>query len=78
MTVAAKRLSPQCERVLHEMRYCDITSLHAWRYLGVSRLGARIWDLRHKYGYEIESEIVPVVDRFGKTRHVTRYWLADN
>ena len=77
MTVAAKSLSPQCQRVLDYMgTWGDITSIQAWRTLGISRLGARIWELGHEHGYEIKSQMASVVDRRGEIRYVKRYRLA--
>ena len=80
MTVTTKRLSPQCEEVLQDLLFfdCGITSLEAWRDMGISRLGARIWELRYEHGYEIESKMVPVTDRNGKRCWVKRYRLVGN
>lgn len=48
----------QWEKVLHYMEYYGgITSMDAFRFLGITRLSARIWELR-RMGYEIES--VPI------------------
>ena len=79
MTVAAKPLSPQCADVLNDLQLYDsgITSFQAWRILGISRLGARIWELRHEHGYEIKSKMVSVMSRNGGHRWVKRYWLAE-
>ena len=79
MTVAAKPLSPQCQRVLDYM--CDhdgITSLDAWRFRPrVIRLGARIWELRHEHGYEIESNMINVWNSEQKKCRVKQYWLVE-
>lgn len=52
-----------------------ITSLDAIRYIGCTRLSARIADLKKK-GYAIDSRMVNVVSRDGKAR-VKYYFLAD-
>ena len=48
----------------------SITPLEALRFFGCLRLGARIWDLRHK-GYRIEEADV----KDGRKRYA-RYFLA--
>ena len=53
-----------------------ITQLQANQYLGVSRLAAVIFDLRQK-GYNIESEMVEVTNRWGEKTRVARYYLKD-
>ena len=57
----------------HELE--GITALEAISALGITRLSARIWDLRHE-GYIIAGTLVPVTDRFGDTAHVMRYRLV--
>ena len=55
--VERKREIPktQCEKVLDYMREKgSISSMEAFGYLRITRLSARIWDLRHQ-GYVIES-----------------------
>lgn len=55
--VERKREMPktQCEKVLDYMREKgSISSMEAFGYLRITRLSARIWDLRHQ-GYVIES-----------------------
>ena len=52
-----------------------ITQLEAIRELGCMRLASRISDLRSR-GYNIESEFVPVKNRFGETCHIKRYRLG--
>lgn len=55
-----------------------LTAKEAWDMEGVERLGARIWELRHEYGYDIEGAIVEVKNRFGQKCRVTRYFLKDS
>lgn len=46
----------QIERVIkHLKEYGSITPLEAIREYGITRLGARIWDLRD-LGYDIETQ----------------------
>lgn len=53
----------------------SITALEAINELGVLRLASRISDLK-KRGYNIESKMVNVLNRRGKTCRVKRYWLG--
>lgn len=52
-----------------------ITQLEAGNDLGVQRLGARIWELKHKLGYTILSERITVKNRRGEKCSVVRYKL---
>lgn len=52
-----------------------LTQLEALTLDGVGRLSARIWDLRHKYGIDIEEDSVAVQTRNGVAR-VARYRLG--
>lgn len=66
----------QNAKVLEYMRSNKgITSLDAIRYIGCTRLSARIADLK-KAGYAIDSRMVNVVSRNGRTK-VKYYFLAD-
>lgn len=66
-----------CERVLRYMKtFGSITSLEAFTVLGVSRLSARIKDLRTS-GHRIDGKTVAVKNRHGETCHVTRYTLIE-
>ena len=66
----------QCRKVLDYMRtYKTITTYEAFKYCGVSRLSARVWDLRHKYGYDISSTPMKVIDRDGAYTSVSAYYL---
>lgn len=67
----------QSERLLDYLKAHEIegiTTLEAFTELGISRLSARIWDLRHE-GYLIAGTLVQVKDRFGETARVMRYRL---
>lgn len=68
----------QKERVLRFWKTRKgITQLQANEYLGVSRLAAVIFDLK-KEGYDIESEMVEVENRWGDKCRVARYYLKGN
>ncbi len=66
----------QNDRVLDYMEeFGSITQLEAFADLGVSRLAARISDLKDE-GHIIKSELVKVKNRFGETSTVSRYSLV--
>lgn len=68
----------QKDMILAYMRqHGGITQLEVTRYLGCTRLGARIWDLIHKDGYLIRAETVQVKNRFGQVTTVKRYSLME-
>lgn len=63
----------QRERVVNYIsKFGSISSLEAFRDLGVTRLSAVIFDLRHD-GYEICGEMEATKNRFGETVHYMRY-----
>ena len=45
-------------------------------FIGSARLGARIWDLKHKRGVKIEKHMVSVKNRYGEDCKVAMYKLA--
>lgn len=49
-----------------------LTQLGAIRLFGCTRLGARIYDLKHDHGVNIESAMV----RTAEGKHVKEYWLS--
>lgn len=53
----------------------SITPLEAMRDIGCYRLSARIADIK-KLGYPVKTELVPVLNRRGKTSMVARYSLG--
>lgn len=62
------------EMILDYMReHGSITPMEAIREFGCTRLGARIWDLVHKDGYNITVETVTEKNRFGKPVSFARY-----
>lgn len=68
----------QCERVLQYMRdFGSINSAQAFVDLGCYRLGARIYDLRHKRGYSIKKTTVSAKNRYGESVSFAEYRLED-
>ena len=66
----------QCTKVLNYMKmYKTITTFEANKYCGVSRLSARIWDLRNKYGIDIGAKPRKVRDCDGIFTTVNAYYL---
>lgn len=65
------------ERVLNYIKkYGSITQKQATDYLGLSRLSARIWDLRQQ-GKQILTEYITVKNRYGIKIKVARYRFAE-
>ena len=56
--------------------YGSITTLEAFRDLGISRLASRICDLK-KQGYVFRRDTAKGKNRFGKRVHFTRYSLIE-
>ena len=52
----------------------SITTLQAFRDLGITRLSARIADIE-KDGHEVQRERVTYKNRYGKNVPVVRYWF---
>lgn len=66
----------QCVRVLDYMReYGSITSLEAFRDLGITRLSGVIFELRKIY--PINSITESSRNRYGEKTSYSRYYLAD-
>lgn len=67
----------QCQRVLDYMKeFGSISTLEAFRDLGVARLASRIHDIKGM-GYNIASEIKTTKNRFGEDTHYKIYKLAE-
>ena len=65
----------QAERVLEYIqKFGSITTLEAFRDLGVTRLSARIFELRNK-GLNIDSTSVTSKNRYGETCTYAKYFL---
>ena len=69
-------MTDQTMKILeHLERHGSITSLEAIELYGITRLSARVWDLRHIYDEKIKGERIRVKTRFGNEVTVTRYEL---
>jgi hypothetical protein len=67
----------QCQRILDYMeQFGSISTLDAFRDLGVARLASRIHDLKHM-GYNIVSETKQHKNRFGENTCFKVYRLAE-
>lgn len=67
----------QRDRVLeYMMKYGSITPAEAFMELSVSRLSARIYELKHKDGYHIEKDDMTFKNRFGETCTYAKYRLV--
>ena len=57
----------------------SITTMQAFKDLGITRLSGRIYDIRHnkdeKKRRDVYSETVTGKNRYGKTVTYTRYWF---
>jgi len=61
--------------ILDHMRdYGSITSMEAFSVFGVTRLSARILELR-EMGYDIETMMLETTTRFGETARYGKYIL---
>lgn len=71
------RKPTQADRVLDYMqKFGSITTLDAFKDLGVTRLSARIWEIRHDRGYTIKSESESTKNRFGENVSYFRYSIV--
>ena len=53
------------------------TTYECYSKLFITRLSARIWDLKNKYGLDFEEEWVTKKNRYGKTCSFKKYILKD-
>lgn len=67
----------QCMKIIRFIdEYGGITQREAYK-LGCTRLAARIHDIRHKYGKEVESKPVKVRNMDGSTSMVAFYYFRE-
>ena len=65
----------QCEKIIDYMeRFGSITPMDAFMDLGITRLSARIYDIRNS-GTEVHGELELSKNRFGDRVHYMRYSL---
>lgn len=70
-------MKTQCEMVIEYIEdNGSITSMEAFQDLGITRLSARIHDLKEK-GYDIIGHDVKHVGKNGRVCHFTRYFIND-
>lgn len=73
-------MKPQTRQILKALRAgAVVTSLYAWSEFGISRLSARIWELRHEYGFPVKAMRIKVKTRETGERFaiVTGYYMED-
>lgn len=67
------RKETQHEKIIHYIeRYGSITPMDAFNDLGITRLAARIHDIRMS-GIAIQGDFEASTNRFGETVHYMRY-----
>lgn len=67
------------EKVLAYLKkHHSITDLEAREYIGTTRLGARIWDLRHDEDIDIVTFSVSVNIRADRTSKIAKYMLWED
>ena len=65
----------QEERLLAYLEeHKTITAMEALNQLGIFRLASRIFNLKRQ-GYAISSKLVPVMNRYGESCHISEYKL---
>lgn len=75
----ANRKTTQTDRVIEYMaRFGSISTIEAFVDLGITRLSARIWEIRHDRGYEVKSEMFKGKNRFGEPVHYYRYSIVED
>lgn len=63
----------QCYRILRHLKdYGSIDPMTAIQDYGITRLGARIWDLKER-GYLIQTDMVRARNRYGEPTHYAKY-----
>lgn len=63
--------------MLHLQEKGSITSWEAIKEYGATRLSAIIYNLRYKYGMDIDTEQVIFTDRFGSKASYGKYILKN-
>lgn len=63
--------------MLHLQEKGNITSWEAIKEYGATRLSAIIYNLRHKYGMNIENETITFTDRYGSKSQYAKYILKN-
>lgn len=67
----------QCDRIIQYIQdFGYITAYQAYTDLGVTQLGARIYNLKQK-GFKFKTERVKDTNRYGETVYYDKYMLID-
>ena len=67
----------QCEKIIRYMKdFGSITTMQAFDDLDVTRLSARIYDLK-ALGYKIKAETVKRRNRYGEKKVYSKYSLEE-
>jgi len=65
----------QCDRVLKYLETGEsITSVDAWRELGITRLASRISELK-SVGHPINKKTIKVLNRYSEACNVAEYYM---
>lgn len=67
--------SQTSQLLAHLKAGAEVTPIYALHWLGIFRLGARIYDLKAA-GHNIDREMIEVIDRHGRTKRVACYRLC--
>lgn len=69
----------QVQRVIKYINdFGSITPLEALADLGIMRLSARIWDIRHKCNLNIVTDVIKSQNRYGDPVRFAKYsWCKD-
>ena len=68
----------QVDRVIAYMKqFGSVSTLDAFKDLGVTRLSARIFEIR-KRGYKVKAEPIQAKNRFGEKVRYFRYSLIED
>ncbi len=65
----------QRQRLLQELRHGSVSTIQARRDLDIMMPGARIFELKHKEGYDIQTVLVEEETEAGNLHRVARYIL---
>ena len=66
----------QCQKIVDYIdRFGSITSWQAYADLGITQLGARIYNLKEK-GYEFTTKRIYTTNRMGEKTHYDEYRLV--
>ena len=76
MQIDGKEVNQNDLVIAYIRAYGSITTLEAFRDLGIARLASRICDLK-KQGYNFHRDTIKGTNRFGKNVHFTKYSIIE-